>query len=98
MKLGNFSVCGHHSTLYVVDLPGYLPDSLCQDMVSALRCYLGAQLKQMVLPRPMFKKQSSMESNSDLRMGTTSNQEDEVPQGRLASAMKIMKKYLIGHF
>lgn len=101
MALGDFSVCGHHSTLYAVDFPGYLPDSLRQDMVSALRHYLGAQLRQIVLPRPMFKKQSwslSMKSNSDLQMGTTSNQEDEVPRGMIASAMKIMRKYVMRHF
>ena len=43
----NFSVRGHHSTLYAVDLPGWLPEPLSQEMVTKLRGYVGRQLKDV---------------------------------------------------
>jgi len=51
-----FRVRGHHSTLYAVDLPGWLPEHLSQAMIAELRGYLGEQLKTMTHSQPTFKK------------------------------------------
>ena len=51
-----FSVRGHHSTLYAIDLSGKLPEFISQDLINKLRGYVGQQLKDMVRPQPMFRK------------------------------------------
>jgi len=43
-----FSVRGHHSTLYAIDLPGKLPEFISQGLINKLRGYVGQQLKDMV--------------------------------------------------
>jgi hypothetical protein len=93
LEWGDFNVCGHHSTLYAVDLPGYISDSLRQDMVTALLNHLGAQLKQMVLPRPVFTiKFRRLSIESDLgSTTTTTSQEGEAPE-RIVTASQTIQE------
>ncbi len=95
----NFSVRGHHSTLYAVDLPGRLPESLTQKLVTQLRGYVGQQLKDMVLPQPTFKKHGRNPSmGSDGDPSVTSSEEEDV--SKVVSATRTMQGDLkrVGHF
>lgn len=80
-ELGNFSVRGHHSTLYLVDLPRLLPDALLQEMVNKFRGYLGAQLKKIVLPplpSGIWETCPNSLIDNDRALSTASSKEDGV--------------------
>ena len=96
-KLRAFNVRGHHSTLYPVDLPGWVPDSLRQDMITELRGRLGQQLKRMAFPRPVFKKHSwprPMERDPIADASATSYS-NQFPREQLELAVQVMQKVLL---
>ena len=88
-----FNVRGHHSTLYPVDLPGWLPDSLLQDMITELQGRLGQQLKIMAFPRPAFKKHSwPRPMERDPLSDTSAASYDEIPREKLELAIQTLLK------
>ncbi len=81
---GNFSIRGHHSTLYLVDLPRLLPLALLQEMTTMLQGYLGEEFKKIIFPSLTFETHArSHLIKHDRALSTGSKEEGVILQSHL---------------
>jgi len=96
-ELGNFSVRGHHSTLYLVDLPGLVPDALLQEMITEFRHYLGEELKKVALSPPTLANHGHSRTPSlESAFSQSSTQSDDFSEENVTTVSNTLVDGLVG--
>lgn len=100
-KKDQFMVRSRHSTVYPLELPGWLPLDACQEMVNRFQKHLSLQLQTMVLGqrnasnivsvKSMHRRTTSTESDSGLSAATDAS-DSSVISGELSNFEKFKFK------
>ena len=77
-----FGVRGHHPTLYVVDLPPWLPHDVLVEMVDRFEKILDQQIFTMMLDRTARRARRSSEQSASA-LSTGSHSDPHLPSHRL---------------
>jgi hypothetical protein len=100
-KKDQFMVRSRHSTVYPLELPGWLPLDACQEMVNRFQKHLSLQLQTMALGhrnastivgfKSMHRRTTSTESDSGLSVATDAS-DSSVISGELSNFEKFKSK------
>jgi hypothetical protein len=77
-----FGVCGRHPTLYVVDLPSWLPHNVLVKMVDRFETILDQQIFTMMLDKTARRTRKSSEQSASA-LNTGSHRDPHPPSHRL---------------
>jgi hypothetical protein len=67
----DFSVRGHHATMYPVELPPWIPDYIVFQMLARFQQYLIGELLKLTVPATRHKLSPSLESINTDSSGST---------------------------
>ena len=81
-----FHVRGHHSTVYPVELPSWLPDDTVQEMLDRFTNFLSREITTMIAEDRIAQKQghlrtTSLESNSGLSVASDDSDQFDLAKG-----------------